>query len=99
MSVFLSLALSFRRTKMQCANTLHSLTYIHTYIQAMVAEMVYTGLSKKESLELSFELGKSGEIPQTGRQRIPDRWSDESESALTKRFRFTFRDFQKRSLA
>ena len=47
----------------------------------MVTEMVQLGLQKglfeDESLEICFELRHSGEISQTGRQRIPDRWSDE----------------------
>ena len=35
--------------------------------------MVYIGLTKEESPELRrSELRQSGEIPQTGRQRIPD---------------------------
>ena len=33
-----------------------------------------------------FEPRHGGDISQTGRQRIPDRWSDEAERALTKRF-------------
>ena len=37
----------------------------------------------------------SGKISQTGRQQIPDRWSDETEKALIKRFETTFRNVQK----
>ena len=43
------------------------------------------GLCEEESLEICFELRHSGEISQTGRQQIPDRWSDETEPATTKR--------------
>ena len=38
---------------------------------------------KEESLdELGFEFIQSGQIPQTGRQRIPDSCSDKSERVL-----------------
>ena len=37
-----------------------------------------------------FEPRHGGEISQTGRQPIPDRWSGEDERALTKRFRLRF---------
>ena len=52
------------------------------------------------SLSLSFvtevfELRQSGEIWQIGRQRIPDRWSDETEKAFTERFKITSRNLQK----
>lgn len=50
---------------------------------------------KQESLELGFEFRQSGKIWQTGRQRFPDRWIDETERALTNRFQITFRNFQK----
>ena len=32
-----------------------------------------------------FEPRHGGDISQTGRQRIPDRWSDEAERVLTKK--------------
>ena len=52
--------------------------------------MVYLGLwkslSKQESPELGFEFRARGDISQTGRQWIPDRWSDETERVLTERF-------------
>ena len=45
--------------------------------ESMVTEMVYLGfskgLSKKQSLEVGFELVQSGAILQTSRQRISDR--------------------------
>ena len=44
------------------------------------------GLSKEESRELGFEPRQSGEISQTGRQRMPDRWSEETKRALTESF-------------
>jgi len=40
----------------------------------------------------------SGDISQTGRQRIPDRWSDETERVLTERFQTMFRNFENLSL-
>ena len=52
---------------------------------------------KEKSLELGFELQHSGDILQTGRQRIPDRWSDKTELALTRRFKITCWNFQKAS--
>ena len=60
----------------------------------MVRLDVWKGLLKKESFELSFELREGGEILQTGRQRIPDRWSDETEKTLANRFQTALRDFQ-----
>ena len=61
--------------------------------------MVYVGLwkrlSKEESLEPGLKLRQSGEISQTGRQRIPDRLSDEIERALTREFPNYFWNFQK----
>ena len=51
----------------------------------MVHLDLWKGLLKQGGHEISFELGQSGEIPQTGRQRIPDKRSDETERALTNR--------------
>ena len=56
---------------------------------------LWKGLFKHESLELGFKFRQSGKIWQTGRQRFPDRWIDETERALTNRFQITFRKFQK----
>ena len=49
--------------------------------------------STQKSLELSSELMKSGEILQTGRQWIPDSWSNEAERAPTNRFESMLRNF------
>ena len=38
---------------------------------------------------------ENGEIPQTGRQRIPDSWSKETERTVADRFEIAFVDFQK----
>ena len=40
--------------------------------------MVYLGLFEEESLQLGFKLRQIGEIPQSGKKRIPDSWSDET---------------------
>ena len=40
------------------------------------------GLLKKESFELGFEVREGGDIPQAGRQRIPDRWGNETERTV-----------------
>ena len=64
----------------------------------MVTRMVYLclwkGPSKEEFLQLSFELAQSGDIPQTDRQQIPDRWSSETEQVLTTSFKVHFRIFK-----
>ena len=57
----------------------------------MVHVDLWKGLLKKES----FELRQDGEIPQTGRQHIPDSWSNKTERMLTTRFKTVFQDFQK----
>ena len=49
---------------------------------------------KKESFELGFEVREGGEIPQAGRQRIPDSWGNETERTVANRFEIPFRDFQ-----
>ena len=61
----------------------------------MVHLNLWKGLSKKTSLKLRSEYRKSGEIPPTGMQRIPDRWSDKTEKALTSKSRVTFWDVKK----
>ena len=38
----------------------------------MVCLGLWNGLLKKENFELSFEFRDAAEIPQTGRQRIPE---------------------------
>ena len=50
---------------------------------------------EKETFELSFEVREGGEIPQAGRQGIPDSWGNETESMVANRFETAFRDFQK----
>ena len=45
------------------------------------------------SAGISFQT-ESGDISQTGRQRILDRWSYETKRALTIRFQITFMNFQ-----
>ena len=72
-------------------------TYIHTYnlYTKNVAPLhLSKGLLKKEGFELSVELREGREIPKTGRQRIPDRWSNETERRLANRFQIAFSDFQ-----
>ena len=49
---------------------------------------------KKESFELGFEVRQGGEIPQAGRQRIPDSWDNETERTVANRSEIAFRDFQ-----
>ena len=63
------------------------------YTKSIIRLDFWKGLLKRDSSELSFELREDVEIPQTGRRRIPDRWSDEIER-LANRFQFVFRDFQ-----
>lgn len=60
----------------------------------MASGMVYIGLSEEESLQLGFKLWQIGEIPQTGRQRIPDGWSDETNLACTVTY---FTQFKKKA--
>ena len=66
----------------------------------MLTGMVYLGLqkglSKGESLGLDLELRQRDETSQTGRQRIPHRWSDKTERAPTKRhFKLRFSNRRK----
>ena len=63
--------------------------YINTYStrKSMIRVDFWKGLlKKKDSFELNFELREGWEIPETGRQRIPDRWSDKTEGTLANRF-------------
>ena len=39
-----------------------------------------------ESFELGFEVREGGEIPQAGRQQIPDSWSNETEGMVEKHY-------------
>ena len=48
-----------------------------------------------ESFELDFEVREGGEIPQAGRQRIPDSWGSETERTVANRSEIAFRDSQK----
>ena len=48
-----------------------------------------------ESFELGFEVREGGEIPQAGRQQIPDSCSNETERTVANIFEIVFRDFQK----
>ena len=59
-----------------------------------VKHQVYL-LTKEESLGLGFELRQSWNSSQTGRQRVPDRWSDEAERVLTNRFQITSVSFSR----
>jgi len=47
------------------------------------------------NLELGFEMRQVEEFSQTDRQRIPEKWIDETERVQTKRFNTTFKNFQK----
>ena len=38
---------------------------------------------------------EGGEIPQAGRQRIPDSWGNETEKMVADRFETAFRNFQR----
>ena len=68
--------------------------HTHTYIHIMVHLDLWKCLLKKEIFELGFEIREGGKIPQTGRQRIPDSWGNETERAVRNRFEIAFRDFQ-----
>ena len=63
--------ISLQRKLSALAHTIYS--YMHTYIHKsihkhMVSLDLWNGLSKKESLEPSFEFREGGENPQTDRQ-------------------------------
>ena len=53
---------------------------------------------KKECFELGFEVREGGEIPQAGRQQIPDSLGNETERTVANRFEIAFRDFQEEFL-
>ena len=61
----------------------------------MVRLDLWKCLLKKKSFELGFEVREDRDIPQVGRQRIPDSWGDETERTVGNRFEIAFRDFQK----
>ena len=60
----------------------------------MVRLDLWKCLLKKESFELGFEVREGGEVPQAGRQRIPDSWGNETERTIANRFETAIRDFQ-----
>ena len=66
--------------------------HIHTHI--MIHLDLWKCLLKKECWELGFEVREDGEIPQAGRQRIPDSWGNKTERKVVNRFEIVFRDFQ-----
>ena len=70
-------------------------THTHTPTHIMVRLDLWKCLLKQESFEQGFEVREGGEIPQAGRQRILDSWSNESERTVTNRFEIAFKDFQK----
>ena len=61
----------------------------------MVCLDLWKCLFKEDSFKPRFEVREGGEIPQAGRQRIPDSWGNETERMVTNRFELAFRDFQK----
>ena len=90
------------RQTTQCASTQHprnihtdiNIFYPSTYTHTIDRLYLWKCLLKKESFELGFEVRVGGEIPQAGRQRIPDSWSNETERTVANRFEIAFRDFQ-----
>ena len=56
----------------------------------MVHLDLWEWLLKKESLELGLKLREGGQIPQTGRQQIPDRWGEQTERMAADRFEIAF---------
>ena len=60
----------------------------------MVRLDLWKCLLKKESFELGFEVREGGEIPQAGRQQIPDCWGNKTERTVAQRFEIAFRNFQ-----
>ena len=59
----------------------------------MVRLDLWNCLLKKERSELGFDVREGGEIPQAGRQRIPDTWGNETKRTVANRFEIAFRDF------
>ena len=84
------------------AHTIH--TNIHTDINIIYPSphththhgqpILWKCLLKKDRFELGFGVREGGEIPQAGRQQIPDSWGNETERTVTNRFEIAFRDFQ-----
>ena len=70
-------------------------THTHTHTHTMLHLDVWKCLLKKESFELGFEVREGGEIPQAGRQRIPNSLGNETERTVANRFEIAFRDFHK----
>ena len=65
-------------------------------VTGMVCLGLREGLSKEESLQMGFQLRRSGDwnfTLENGRQRTADRWSNKSERALAKRSEVTCRNF------
>ena len=60
----------------------------------MVRVDLWKCLLKKESFELGFEVTQGGEIPQAGRQQIPDSWGNETERMVANRFEIASVNFQ-----
>ena len=87
----------------QCASTHHSRKYTHrlpfppppphTHTHHDPPRFVEMPVEKGK-FELDVEVREGGEILQAGRQRIPDRWSNETERTVANRFGIAFRDFQ-----
>ena len=73
-------------------NIIYTCPHTHTHIKVRLD--LWKCLLKKESFELGFEVREGGEIPQAGRQRIPDSWGNETERTVANRFETAFRDFQ-----
>ena len=59
----------------------------------MVRLNLWQSLLKRESFERGLEFKEGGDIPQTGRQRIPHRWSKGTERTVANGFETLFRDF------
>ena len=84
------------------AHTIHANIHIDiniiypdpTYTHIMVRLDLWKCLLKKKSFALGFEVSEGGEIPQAGRQQIPDNWSNETERTVARRFEVAFRNFQ-----
>ena len=71
----------------------HTHTCTHTHTLHGPPGCVEMPVEKTESSELGFELRVGGQIPQTGRQWIPNRWRNENDTSLANRFETAFRDF------
>ena len=71
------------------AHTIHANihTDTHTHTHTMVRQDLWKCLLKKESFKLGFEVREGGEIPQSGKQRIPDSWGNELKEQSPTDFR------------